>query len=167
MITHAGKIEAPVAKKAILVVDDDRQIRQALGKTLRAEGYQVVLAADGQAGIDLLATLQVDLVLLDLSLPGKDGWDVFEQMSSQNPLLPVIVITGRQNQSFMAAAAAVGALIEKPLDVPFLLRTIPELLAEPPQARIARLAGRQTHLRISLSAAGGSANWTKPKFNQG
>ena len=58
-------------KKRILVVDDDPQIRESLRKVLRAEGYEVVLAADGQQGIERFDTERMDLLLLDLNMPVK------------------------------------------------------------------------------------------------
>jgi len=136
--------------KKILVVDDDSQIRESLAKVLRTEGYRVALAADGQEGIEKCDPEDVDLVLLDLNLPGKSGWDIFERMTSKSPLLPIIIITGRSNQFDMATAAGVGALMEKPLDVGFLLQTVTDLLAEPPETRLGRLAGLHRQVRHSF-----------------
>jgi DNA-binding response OmpR family regulator len=136
-------------KKRILVVDDDPQILESLCKVLRAEGYEVVLAGDGREGIEKFSTERIDLVLLDLNLPDNSGWDTFGTLSSLNPFSPIIIITGRQNQYEMATSAGVGALMEKPLDVAFLLLTISELLAEPPETRIKRLAGLHNYVRHS------------------
>ena len=138
-------------KKTLLAVDDDPQIRESLHKMLRAEGYEVVLAADGPEGLAKFNPEKIDLVLLDLSLPGKGGWDVFERITFINPLLPVIIITGRENQYDTAVAAGAGALMQKPLDVSFLLRTIAELLVEPPETRLERLAGQHDSLRHAHS----------------
>jgi len=132
-------------KKRILVVDDDPQIRESLRKVLRAEGYEVVLAADGQQGIEKFNAEPIDLLLLDLNMPVKSGWDTFERLTSLNPLLPIIVITARPDQYALADAAGVAALMEKPLDVPVLLETMRKLLAEPPETRLARLAGKNPH----------------------
>jgi len=134
-------------KKRILVVDDDPQIRESLGKVLRAEGYEVVLAADGQQGIENFNAERIDLLLLDLNMPVKNGWDTFERLTSLNPLLPIIIITGQRNQYELAAAAGVGALIEKPFDVLLLFQTMKELLAEPPEAHLKRLTGLHSYVR--------------------
>jgi DNA-binding response OmpR family regulator len=134
-------------KKKILVVDDDPQIRESLRKVLRAEGYEVVLAADGQEAIDKFDPEHIDLLLLDLNLPGNSGWDIFGTLTSLNPFLPIIIITGRQNQHELAAGAGVGALMEKPLDVPLLLKTITELLAESAETRLKRLVGLHSDVR--------------------
>ncbi len=134
-------------KKIILVVDDDVQIRESLQKVLRAEGYEVVLAVDDQDGIRKFNEQRIDLLLLDLNLPGKSGWDIFGTLTSLNPFLPIIIITGRNNQHELASRAGVGALMEKPLDVPMLLQTITELLAESAETRLKRLVGLHGNLR--------------------
>ena len=136
-------------KKNILVVDDDPQVRESLRKVLQAEGYEVMLAADGQQGFDQSESKHIDLLLLDLNLPAKSGWDLFERFSSTNPLLPIVIITGRHNQYKLAAAAGVGALMEKPLDVSLLLQTIAALLVEPAEARLKRLVGLNSDVRYA------------------
>ena len=129
------------AKNRILVVDDDPSVREMLTRVLVGEGYLVWAAADGTAALEIAAATKVDLVLLDLNMPGKSGWDTFERLTAENPLLAVIIITARSNQLFTALGAGVGALLEKPLDFPKLLQTIRRLLAEPAESRLARMAG--------------------------
>ena len=148
-------------KKKILVVDDDPQIRESLRKVLHAEGYQVVLAADGQESIERFNTERIDLVLLDLNLPGNSGWDIFGTLTSRNPFLPII-ITGRNNQHELAAGAGVGALMEKPLDVPALLQTITDLLAESAEERLKRLVGLHGITRHAPPAQPASPNARSP-----
>lgn len=133
--------------KRILIVDDDAQIRASLRKALRAEGYEVLLAADGQEGIEEFSGSKIDLLLLDLNLPVKSGWDAFERLTAINPLVPIVIITGRRDQRDLAAAAGVGALFEKPFDVPKLLESIKDLLAEASETHLKRLAGFQSYLR--------------------
>jgi len=123
----------------ILVVDDECSIRDALSKVLRAEGYEIVLAENGQDAIKKLVQEPIDLLLLDLGLPVKDGWGTLRWLAQVNPLLPVIIITGRWKQSERAAAARADVLMEKPLDVPVLLQIIHELLQEPAEARVRRI----------------------------
>ena len=134
-------------KKVILVVDDDPQIRESLGKLLSAEGYEAVLAADGQQGVAIFDTQQIDLVLLDINLPGSGGWEIFGAITSSNPFLPIIVITGREDQQDLATLAGVGALMEKPLNLPLLLKTICELITEDSQTRLSRMVGLRRDLR--------------------
>jgi DNA-binding response OmpR family regulator len=128
-------------KKVILVVDDDPQIRQSLGKLLSVEGYEAALAADGQQGVEIFDTRQIDLVLLDINLPGSGGWEIFGAITSANPFLPIIVITGKEDQQDLATLAGVGALMKKPLNLPVLLKTIRELIAEDSKTRPSRMVG--------------------------
>jgi CheY-like chemotaxis protein len=130
------------AKNRILVVDDDSSVREMLTRVLVGEGYLVWVAADGTTALEIAAAAKVDLVLLDLNLPGTGGWDTFERLTVENPLLAVIIITARSNQLFTATSAGVGALLEKPLNFPKLLQTIRRLLAEPVESRLARMAGK-------------------------
>jgi DNA-binding response OmpR family regulator len=126
----------------ILLVDDDPGIRVMLSRVLNDAGYAVECASDGNEALKRAKDGDVDLVLLDLNMPGKDGWDTFEQLTSDHPLLPVIIITARPSQQFTALAAGTGALMEKPLDLPKLILAIRDLLDETEDVRIARLAGR-------------------------
>lgn len=143
------------APKRILVVDDDPGVRESLLALLGGEGYQALPAAGGLQALALAACNPPDLVLLDLNLPGQNGWDTFELLTSKNPLLAVIVVTARPNQLFTACNAGVGALMEKPLDIPFLLRTIKTLLEEPAEERLARMAGRRAPFHYQPPERGG------------
>lgn len=143
----AGLLPAP--RPRILLADDDARIRESLGKLLRNSGYEITFAADGQEAIEKFDAGQTNLVLLDLQMPNKSGWDAFERVTAANPLVPVIIITGRSSQYKLALAAGVGALLEKPLDIPFLLQTIQALLTEPPEARLRRIAGQESSFRFS------------------
>jgi two-component system response regulator MprA len=129
-------------RKKILVIDDDAAVRESLACALSYENFLVLPAANGEEALKVAAATPVDLVLLDLNMPGKGGWDTFERLTGERPLLPVIIITARPNQLFTALGAGAGALMEKPLDFPELLRTIRRLVAEPIDVRLARLAGR-------------------------
>jgi two-component system, OmpR family, response regulator len=128
--------------RRILVVDDDDSVREVVCRILAAEGYLIQGASDGNEALEIAAVNQIDLVLLDLNMPGQSGWETFERLRKDHPLLSVIIITGRSNQVFTALGAGVGALLEKPLDFPRLLQTVSQLLAEPAESRVARMAGR-------------------------
>jgi len=140
---------ASSSKGRLLLVDDDASIRESLGHALRSEDYEVILAADGQDAIDKFLKGYIDLVLLDLSVPVKGGWDVFERITALNPLLPIIIITARSEQYELAATAGASALMEKPFSLPQLLGTITKLLNEPVAQRLHRIA---THQPILLAA---------------
>ncbi len=128
--------------KRILLVDDDPVVRDSLNNVLLIEGCFVIPAENGQQALDLASQSPVDLVLLDLNLPVKNGWDTFEELTREYPTLPIIIITARPNQFFTAVSAGAGALLEKPMDIPALLQTMRKLLAETPEQRLARLTGK-------------------------
>lgn len=133
--------------KRILVVDDECSIREALSKVLQAEDYAVVSAENGQEAVEKFGAETIDLLLLDLGLPVKDGWETLAWLAGVNPLLPVIIITGRHAQLELARAAGADALMEKPLNVPSLLETIRELTDEPLERRAERASKRTSGLR--------------------
>lgn len=139
----------------ILLVDDDPTVRDSLNDVLVAEGYTAIPAANGQQALELVARSPVDLVLLDLNMPVQGGWDTFEQLTREHPLIPVIIATARPNQLFTAINAGAGALLEKPMDIPTLLQTIRKLLAEPVEQRLARLAGKETDFHFKAANPGG------------
>jgi len=117
--------------KRILLVDDERSIRESLSKILGAEKYEVALAENGQEAIEKHGAQRIDLLILDLNMPVKNGWDTLEWLVKIDPVLPVVIITGRSNERALAETAGADALMEKPLDVPLLLQTIRELMDEP------------------------------------
>ena len=130
------------AKQKILLVDDDAAIRRILMRLLTEEDYLVLTAANGGEALVLAESAKFDLVLLDLNMPVKDGWETFKQLTARHPLMPIILITARPNQFFPALASGGGALLEKPLDFARLFQTIHELLEKSEETRLARLAGR-------------------------
>jgi DNA-binding response OmpR family regulator len=131
--------EAGPERNCVLLVDDDPSIREFLGRALKAEHYDVVLARDGQEAAAKYFVVPYDLALLDLSMPRMDGWEVLHTIQQMQPLLPVIIITARPHQYERATGAKVDALMEKPLDLPLLLKAIRELLAQSLSERVSRL----------------------------
>ena len=124
----------PLAKR-ILLVDDERSIRESLSKILRGGDCEVVLAENGPEALEKHGAERIDLLLLDLNLPIRNGWDSLQWLAEVNPLLPVVIITGRSDQRAVAEAAGADVLMEKPLDVPLLLQSVRELLKAPIESR--------------------------------
>jgi CheY-like chemotaxis protein len=120
----------PPLEKQILIIDDDVSIRHMLGRVLVGEGYAVVSAANGEAGLEIARNGGIDLVLLDLKMPGIGGQETLKMLTAEYPDLPVIVISAFSRQQFAGLAAATG-LLQKPLDFPTLLNTIKSTLAKP------------------------------------
>lgn len=117
--------------KTILLADDDPAIRHTLGQVLVLEQYRVIFAATGRETAAKFISCLPDLVLLDLNMPDRDGWDAFHLMNATHPAVPVIVITAMPHQQERAAGLGVSSLMEKPLDIPILLQKVRDLLDEP------------------------------------
>jgi len=130
------------AVRRILLADDDPGVRQMLGRLLEIEHYAVTFAKTGREAAAKFAADPPDLVLLDLNMPDKDGWEAFGMMCEKHPLIPVIVITARPHQYAHAVELGVDALMEKPLNLPVLLNEIQHLLAESELERTRRLTNR-------------------------
>ena len=139
--------------KRILLVDDDPTVRDSLKDVFVSEGYFVIPAENGQQALNLVNESSIDLALLDLNMPVKNGWDTFERLTAEHPFIPIIIATARPNQLFTALNAGAGALLEKPLDIPTLLRTMEKLLAESAEQRLARLAGKETAFHYKPATA--------------
>ena len=97
--------------KCVLVVDDDHEIRVTLSEILRDEGYVVIEAEGGKMALNELATRQIDLILLDLNLPRKDGRVVLADFKSDPTLssIPVVVFTTSHSRKDIARSYELGA----------------------------------------------------------
>jgi DNA-binding NtrC family response regulator len=106
----------------ILVVEDKESMARMLKETLELEGYEVIIAGDGAAGIKTFKGNKFDLVLTDLKLPKKDGIEVLRASKEENPLVPVIVMTAFGSVETAVSAMKLGAFdfITKPLDTDYL-----------------------------------------------
>jgi len=142
--------------KTILLADDDASVQTMIRRVLESEHYRVLLASTGREAASQFLNGPPDLVLLDLNMPDKDGWEAWHIMDALHPFVPVIVITARPNQYERAKKLRIEALMEKPLDLPLLLRTIKRLLVEPDEERIRRITGRnfKTVLLTPMSHSG-------------
>jgi len=110
----------------ILVIDDDDQLRKSFHKLLSEEGYIVVSAASGEAGVDLIKKQIPDLVVLDLRLPRMNGLETFHAIQQIDAKLPVIIMTAYGTTETAIEATKMGAFdyILKPFDIPDMLTII-------------------------------------------
>lgn len=110
----------------ILVIDDERSIRNTLKDILEYEKYQVDVADDGTAGLDLVKKNEYDIVLCDIKMPGMDGIEVLEKIQDEDIETPIVMISGHGNIDTAVESIKKGAydFIEKPLDLNRLLITI-------------------------------------------
>jgi DNA-binding response OmpR family regulator len=93
----------------ILIVEDEVRIASFIAKGLAADGYTTSTVTDGHSGLDFALTGDFDLVILDIGLPGMDGYEVLEQLRSAGSSLPVIVLTARDSVTDTVSALEGGA----------------------------------------------------------
>ncbi|HEY9053917.1 MAG TPA: sigma-54 dependent transcriptional regulator [Rectinemataceae bacterium] len=111
-------------KSTILIVDDEKNIRDGLAEAFSLEGYDAITAEDGQAAIDLLDRHYVDLVITDLKMPKVSGMELLQHIKRRWQNIPVIIITAHGDISEAVSAMQFGALefITKPLDLGHLIK---------------------------------------------
>ena len=93
---------------SIVVIEDERDLADAIASRLRAEGYAVDSAHDGPSGLALVTARQADLVILDVMLPGLDGFEVCRRIREHGPV-PVIMLTARSSEADLVSGLGVGA----------------------------------------------------------
>ena len=110
----------------ILIIDDDDQLRTSFAKLLREENYDVVSAASGEAGIEIVEAMPLDLVVLDVRLPGMNGIETFQAIRDIDSKLPVIIVTafGTTETAIEAIKAGAFDYLLKPFDIPEMLSMI-------------------------------------------
>jgi two-component system, OmpR family, alkaline phosphatase synthesis response regulator PhoP len=100
-----------MTKGTILIIEDEKDIRDVVAFSLRREGYVALEAADAEKGLDMIRESGCDLVLLDMMLPGIDGFEALRRIrsSAETSRLPVIMVTARSEDSDIVAALELGA----------------------------------------------------------
>jgi CheY-like chemotaxis protein len=120
----------------ILVVDDDETILRLLQVNLEMEGHEVLTAGDGYAALERLREGRPEVVLLDVMMPGLDGWQVCEQIRADDDAalaaIPVVFLSARAQESDLARGTEVGAdaYVTKPFDPLALIELVERLAAE-------------------------------------
>jgi DNA-binding response OmpR family regulator len=107
--TSGATVHFVVTTPEVLVVEDETQVRELVSEALRREGYDVRVAADGTTATTELAARLPDLVLLDLGLPGVDGFDILDRLRSAGADVPVIVLTARGRDGDRVHGLELGA----------------------------------------------------------
>ena len=123
-----------MASPRLVVVEDEQAIRRGIADALRASGYEVAEAADGPRGLDEAIRSGVDLVLLDLMLPRRDGLDVLTALRRIRPHLPVIILTARGSEDDRVRGLKMGAddYVVKPFSARELLARVEAVLRRAP-----------------------------------
>ena len=130
----------------VLIVDDEPDILLLLRIDLEAEGYETLLAADGETAIKRIVEERPDVVLLDVMMPVVDGWGVLRHLSANGLWARVVVLSAKTNDLDVVRALELGAIeyVTKPFDPVALLRTVEHVLASSPDDLE---AGRQRRLQ--------------------
>lgn len=121
---------AATARSTVLVVDDEEAVRELLVSALESRQRQVLGAASGEEALEILKRTDVDLVLLDLSMPGMNGVDAFREIHGLRPTLPVVIVTGYPDSDLMARALEIGpfTMISKPVDLAQIQKTVEQIV---------------------------------------
>jgi DNA-binding response OmpR family regulator len=123
-----------MAQQHILVIEDDKAIRRGLVDALRFEAFHVFEADTAKSGLELALSLDCHLVLLDLLLPGGDGFSILQKVRATRPTLPVIILTARGDEADRVKGLGLGAddYVVKPFSVKELVARVRAVLRRSP-----------------------------------
>ncbi|MCA2212636.1 response regulator transcription factor [Jidongwangia harbinensis] len=159
------------AQRRILVVEDERTIAEAVAARLRAEGFEVHLAADGPGAVEAARRIRPDAMVLDVMLPGFDGLEVCRRVHAEQPV-PVLMLTARDDETDLLVGLAVGAddYLTKPFSMRELTARLHALLRRATRTAPAAETLRLDDLEINLSErrvhrAGREAHLTPTEFD--
>lgn len=115
-----------IGRPRVLIVEDDPDLLVILRVNLTAAGLEPILAGDGRTAIARIEAERPDAVLLDVMLPGIDGWQVLEQLNALENPVPVVVCSAKRNPEDMARAEELGACayVVKPFDIERLVDAV-------------------------------------------
>ena len=120
----------------ILIIEDNEMNRDMLARRLRRKGYDVAIAVDGETGIDMAAREKPDLILMDMSLPGINGWEATRKLKSQpdTAVIPVVALTAHAMAGDREKALEAGCddYETKPVELSQLLSKMQRLLPSGP-----------------------------------
>jgi DNA-binding response OmpR family regulator len=126
------KRKKPASKK-ILVIDDENDLRQFSVWVMEAEGYLALQAADGAAGIKIARQEHPDLILLDIRLPDRSGWEILAELKKSPQLndIPVVIFTASADTVFKGIARDMGAsdYLIKPVSAEILRESVQRVLS--------------------------------------
>jgi len=145
--------------KRVLVVDDNDQLRALVCEVFEDEGFDTISARDGAAAVDLVLTRPPDIVLLDLEMPGIDGWGFLERLHRISHPPPVVILSAGLGYKSFARSVKAGAVafLPKPIHFPKLLSTCRRALAKasgeplPPELGAERRKDERRGLMIGVN----------------
>lgn len=122
--------KADDGRETILIVEDDKSLREGLAMNLRMAGYEVVTASDGESGMKMAFDVRPDLVVLDVMLPGWSGLDILEELRKRRENVPVLILSARGSTPQKVEGLKSGAddYMTKPFDLPELIARVEAML---------------------------------------
>ena len=144
----AAEAESPAQPVRILVVDDEQTVREMVGLNLRADGYDVVYAADGDEALAVARETKPDLVVLDVMLPGKDGYEVCRTLRHESHV-PILLLSARGEEVDRIIGLEIGA--DDYLTKPFAMREL-----------VARVRAMLRRLHMTSETRGDDAPGNQP-----
>jgi CheY-like chemotaxis protein len=145
---HGGARALPASAR-VLVADDSPNVRESLVRALEAEGYEVLVAANGREALEKFVPGTIDLVLLDLEMPVKSGWETFEEMVALDDDQAIILMADRLDAVDLTTTGHLTRLTEKPINLNALLATVRNALAETGARRRSTITSQQSLLRYT------------------
>ncbi len=143
----------------LLIVEDEKRVASFLERGLRAEGYLLTVAGDGEQAVDLATTVPFDLVILDLRLPKKDGLEALREIRKAKPALPVLILTARDDVPSKVEGLNAGAddYLTKPFAFEELVARIrANLRRQEERADVLRVGDVELNLRTRRAECNGA-----------
>jgi DNA-binding response OmpR family regulator len=135
--------------RTVVVVEDEELIATSLAARLRAEGFEVGIAGDGPSGVDLCRRLLPDVVVLDVMLPGFDGYEVCRRVQADRPV-PVLMLTARDSETDVLLGFGIGAddYVTKPFSPREVVARVQALLRRSDRAAVSEAAPEESSLEV-------------------
>ena len=120
------------SNRPILVVDDDHALRDFIRLVLEDAGYEVVEATEGVAALDVMRQFQPRLILLDMRMPGMNGWEFVNALhEAERPIPPIVMMTAGHDPKAKASEIGADRWLAKPFDLDQLVAAVEQLLESP------------------------------------
>ena len=171
-----NRVRDPQAPRTVLVVEDDASIALGLRINLQGEGYRVLVAEDGERGLDLARTESPDLIVLDVMLPNMNGLEVLQALRSEGRTMPIIILSARTGEMDKVTGLELGAedYVAKPFSLAELLARVRAGLRRAPMPREETAAALTSHTFAdvvidtnarTVTRAGGAVEMTAREFD--